>query len=462
MSEVEENEVEEKVEQVEEQVEPEQTEEQPPQPNPLFKTLFEIEDGQEGKKEEEVEEDVSIPMTLNEAMDDISEEPKDEEPEEVEPEEEEEVKAEEPQKAEPKKKKLRKVIDPEVPEASKPEMHFDQPEEDKYKEFKQTLLPEEKEVFELAVYASNNMDEFEGYDEKFKDFFTRSKAFLDKRIDDDPNYDPREDDSYNVFLEKNRPKFTASDAKKIEKKMWLEEAKADIRKELEPETAELKQKLKIAEKKPQVEQAKSNFRSMAQKVVIPKEYQETFESGGQEAISKFAQENPLEYEIMEKASKNLLTYGDTLTDIFMEATPLDQSDPIHKDLVDWVNNEQDNFIKGGQTEQDGRVFMRRERYFSLPENQRSQYYTWSDDDLLKILALRTQEQVHQAIAKQREVLEKSGYVRQEASAQVKKPKKPAKVAQKPLVVDTKPRQGDNLNRTTKKKANNAMLNVLGF
>ena len=445
--------------------------EKAPQPNPLFKTLFEIEEGIESQ-EEEKEEISRTPTTLNDVVEGLGE-PAEESTEEVgtqevEPTTDSSTGEEEPEKSEPKKKKLRKVIDPIVPEDIKPHINFEEEvKDDGDDEFSDTLLPEEKEVYDLAKYASKNMGEtYKGYDNKFKDFFTKSKAFLEKKIDDDPHYNPRDDDDYSTFIERNRPDLTPSDAKKIEKRMWIDEAKMEARKELEPETKKLRKKLEAAQNQPVVNQAKSNFRSMAEDVVIPQEYRETFEKGGSEAIAKFAEDNPLEYGIMDKAAQTLLTYGDALTDIFLKTQDLDEGNPVHKELIDWVNKEQDGYIKSGQTEQDGKMFMRRERYYAMPEDRRAEYYTWSDDDLLKILALRSQEQVNQAITQQRSYLEKSGYIKQarnpEASPAPAKVQERQQVAPKPPVVNTTPRPGNNLNPSKVKAQNNAMLNVLGF
>lgn len=460
-------------ENAEEAIEPIEVKAEEPQANPLFKTLFEIEEGEvDNSPEENVEEEKVIPMTLTEAVDtlDQPDDQEEEKPEEVETgtetgtEAETEIQAEAPGKSEPKqKKKLRKVVDPDIPEEMKPKLNFKEDEEVEVDEFASTLLPEEEEVYNLAKYASDNMgDKYKGYDNKFKDFFSKSKAFLDKRINDDPHYDPRDDDEYSTFIERNRPNFTPADAKSIERRMWIEDAKKEAREELAPETEKLRKKLEQAEKAPVAQQAKSAFRSMAQKVVIPEEYRETFETGGQEAISKFSKENPLEFDIMEKASSNLLTYGDALTDIFLQTTELNESNPVHKELIDWVNTEQDGFIKSGQTEQDGKMFMRRERYYNLPENNRSEYYTWSDDDLLKILALRTQEQVNAAIGKQREILKASGYTKEVAEQQVVQKVKQQEVTQKPPVVNATPRPGNNLNSNKPVRPNNAVMNVLGF
>jgi hypothetical protein len=265
---------------VEEQAEPKALD--APQDNPLFKTLFEIEEDQPSEVSEEEKEKEVTPMTLNEAVDELDQPTEQaEEPVEQTEQAEEVAEVSEPSKSEPKKKKLRKVVDPDIPEDIKPQLNLseDEPKEEE-DEFLNELLPEEQEVYSLAKYASKNMgDQYKGYDNKFKDFFTKSKAFLDKKINDDPHYSPSEDDDYATFIERNRPKLTQVDAKKIERSMWINEAKKEVRKELEPETEKLRQKLERAERAPAANQAKSAFRSMAQKVVIPEEFRETFEKG---------------------------------------------------------------------------------------------------------------------------------------------------------------------------------------
>jgi hypothetical protein len=432
-----------------------------PQDNPLFKTLFEIGEG-EAQTEAPKEEGREDPITLDEAVQELhqpSEEVPQEAPREASPQP--EMVSE--KKVEPKKKKLRKVVDPDVPDAVKNQPAFNlEPEQEEVDEFAETLMPEEREVYDIAKYASKNMGEqYKGYDSKFKDYFKKSKEYLDKKIESDPHFNPSTDEEYGSFIERNRPKLSASEAKKIERKMWVEEAKSEVRKELEPKTFELKRDLERAKMQPVVGQAQAQFRNMAQKVIIPKEYQEQFQKGGDKAIADFAKERPLEYGILEKGTRKLLNYGDTLTGIFLNTIDLNLNNPVHKELLDWVNVEQEGYINSGQTEQDGKMFMRRERYFALPEDQRSQYYTWSDDDVLKILALRVQEEVHGDLHHQKEILAKSGYVRQDAPLAAPAPA-PAPAPQKPPAINTTPRQGGTLTGSKPKSSDNAMLNVLGF
>lgn len=444
-----------------------------PQDNPLFKTLFEIGEGEEQEIEaEEPKEVARPPMTLSEA---VEEEDQPQEQAEAPEEKTEEPKAEteaEPEKAEPKKKRMRKVVDPDIPEDVKKQPAFnlreEDPEEEEDQEFLGSLMPEERDIYDIAKYASKNIgDKYKGMDGQFKTFFNKSKEYLDKRITEDPHFNPADDDEYAQFIQRNRPKLTPNEAKKIERTMWINEAKKEVRRELEPKTEALRKEMERSKLQPVANQAKVQFRQMAQKVVIPEEYRDTFEKGGEEAIKQFAQESPLEYEILENATQHLLTYGDTLTDIFLRTQDFDGSNKIHKDLMEWVDQEQNDFVQSGQTEKDGKVFMRRERYFAMPENQRSQYYTWTDDNLLQIFAYRMQEQVSGALQQHRQVLERSGYVKAQPQ-QHAQPAQPAPAPQAPAprpkapTINTTPRPGNALNNGKQKEGNNAMLNVLGF
>ena len=435
-----------------------------PQDNPLFKTLFEVGDevGEEDAPEAETEPDASVPMTLSEAVEDIGnpEEEVVEEIAEAAPESP-EAQPEEVEKGSPKKKKLRKVVDPEIPDDLKPTAEYNFSDEDE-EEVDPDLLPAEQEVYKMARYASRNMTEHQGLDKKFKDFFAKSKSYLDKRIEDDPHFDLEDDHEYGEFMDKNRPKVSQTELKKIEKTMWIDEAKREARKELVPEQEKLRKEIERSKKAPHVNHAKNSFRQMSQKVVIPSELNEKFSQPN--GIQEYQKENPLEFKIIEQATGELLSAGDTLTDILMSNVDLDTSNPVHKSLLEWVNTEQDSFINSGQTEQDGKLFMRRERFFTLPANKQSEYYTWSDDDLLKILALRSKEKVSAQLEHQRKILEESGYVKANQGTAQPEPTQPVAPQAQPVApkVPTTPRQGGVIKKATPEKQNNALLNVLGF
>jgi len=433
--------------------------------NALYKTLFDI--AEEATEEVEEKEQYRPPVDLNEAVA-VLDEPNDEPTEEVE----EEEKKEEPQKAEPKKKKLRKVVDPDIPEDVKKQPEYTQPEEVEYKvdsdeeEFMNDLIPEERVVYEKILYADKKIGgDYKGASKKFKDFVKKNKEYLEKKSSEDEYYDPASDENYKNFVNNNKPKFTRLDEDKVYREMILEEAEKRATKRTSNRIEELENQLKKQEYAPKVEQAKTQFRKVAQESVIPKEFHDVFVEGG-DAIKNFADSNPLEYKILEKNTSELLSLSDTLTEIFMDpTTQIDISgNEVHKYLNDWIQTEQDNFIKSGQTENEGKLYMRRERYYQLPESKRSEYYTWSDNDVLKLLAIRYSDKVKSELDSHRKMLEKAGYVRQSANPEPKEPQQKIapKQVTKPPVVNATPRQGSSVESKQAPKQTNALMSALGL
>ena len=88
------------------------------------------------------------------------------------------------------------------------------------------------------------MAEHKGLDKKFKTFFEKSKSFLDNKIKDDPSFDPEDDYEYKEFMEKNRPEVSPAELKKIEKSMWIKQAKEEAKRELMPEQEKFEKKWK--------------------------------------------------------------------------------------------------------------------------------------------------------------------------------------------------------------------------
>ena len=433
------------------------------QSNPLYKTLFDIAE----EVTEEVQEERGQVRNLSEAVD--AEEPVQEAvQEEAEPE------AVEPEKKEPKKKKLRKVVDPDVPDAVKKQPAFQHQEvEDHYidtedQEFMDSLIPEEKVVYEKILYADKKLGgEYKGKSKQFKSFLKKSKDYIEKKMSEDDFYDPSQDEQYTDFIKKNRPSFSRADEDKAYREMILEEAEKRTVRKTSDRIENLERQLQRYEVQPKVQQAKANFRKVAQETIIPDEYKKMLGEGKQEDIQKFSQENPFEYKILENFTQQLLTYSDALTDIFLDpSTQLDiENNPIHNELNQWIEKEQESFVQSGQTEQDGKIFMRRERYYSMPEDKRSEYYTWTDNDIMKILAIRYQNIVANALDQQKKQMEAAGYTKAQV-AQAPAPQQPRQVAQpqpKPPSVSATPRQGTTVDaKPANPKQQNALFGALGL
>jgi hypothetical protein len=464
VKEVESEEVESEVAEQQEEVAQEETQGES-SGNSLFDALFEA---AEPEPEPEPEEDLGKPMTLNEAMAELELESSEPEPEgeveaeEVEPEGEAETETEEPsasapQKKQPRKKKVKQVVDPDIEEESAPVQNYGFPEEDPDKAFKDTLLPEERDLYDLAKFASDHMEEYEGADTIMKEYFMKTQQYIAKRLQDDPGVDLSDDEEYATFIERNRPNFSQVDIKKVERERNVHEAMRRIEEKQAPEKERAKREQEKARKAPEVHKQKVEFRKYSMNA-IPEEFSESVKDD--ESIQKFAETNPLEFQIVNTLTTELHNTGDMLLDITQGMVQYDPSNAMHVKLLEWVNTEQENFIQSGQTQQDGKTFMRRERYYRLPESKRTQYYTWNDADLIAILTMRAKQRINQSLEQQRKLLEQSGYARQQQQPKVQPKPKVKRTA--PPKVSSAPRPGNTPNATPSQPQKSVFESVLGM
>jgi hypothetical protein len=274
-------------------------------------------------------------------------------------------------------------------------------------------------------------------DGNFLDYFKKSKEYVDKRLADDPFVELGDDDEYRKFIEQNRPKFTPQEAKKVEQEMFIAKAEERALEKMRPEVERLRREQELAQKKPVVAKKKSVFRAQSQNI-IPEDFRKKLEGGGDEAVKKLQESNPLEFQVMDQISSNLLSLADTFVDVTSGTIDYDESNTVHKQLLEWVQKEQDTYVEGGDTKKDGKTFMRRERFFTLPEDKRTEYFTWSDDDLLGIMTWRAKQQLDAMLAHQKQVLAQAGYVK---GGQPRPARQPAQAQQAPRVAPT-PREGN--------------------
>jgi hypothetical protein len=206
--------------------------------------------------------------------------------------------------------------------------------------------------------------------------------------------------------------------------MLLEKAEARAREKLKPEIERVRREQEKINLAPKVQQKKAQAVELV-KQIIPEDMRKVLEEEG--GVEKLAQTKPMEYAAIDAVTGRALASANLLVDITTGNVSYDPSNADHTALLDWVNQEQENFINSGQTHRDGKVFMRRERYFQLPENKRAEYYTWSDDDLLQVIAIRSQEAINVSIQRQQEML-KAYIGNQQPQAQQPKPQQPRQKA----------------------------------
>ena len=184
--------------------------------NPIFNALFKAVEKEE-PEEEEQEEEFTPPSSLQSALHDIEmgeDQPQQEEEATEEPQATEEVK-EAPKKRVARKKR---IVDPDF----KPQTKIP-PKPQSTNVDTSALNDAEKERYELAKWASSNVDGYKGKDAEYLQFFRNHKNYLEKRIKEDPDIDFQEDEDYKRFLAQNKVQFNANEVKEAKIQKQAEE-----------------------------------------------------------------------------------------------------------------------------------------------------------------------------------------------------------------------------------------------
>ena len=366
----------------------------------------------EEEDEEEPREPYTGPTSIHSAL---SDEVVEESQEQTQEEASQEVVEEEAPKPKAKTKVKRKIIDPQFDMPARTNAPVRKPVADPYVK---NLLPEEKEAYQISRWASQNVQGQQGLDKQYLDFFKKHKKFLD----DNSDYDLSDSEEYKKFLDQNKPKV---DLKKFEREMWTSEAEKRAIQKVQPELIKLRRQQDRIQGEPV---AKENVLK-AKKILfesIPDEAREVIKNSG---IKGLVEQNPIEAKIINDSLTNAQHMVNTFYDIVHNVSSYDEKDTSHQALSDFINKEQEKFIKSGRTVKGGKTFVRRERMPLVPKDQLDKYYTFSDDDIVNLIALRAKESMGGQIKNTRSALEKAGYVRNgvqvapQQSSQVQQPRK---------------------------------------
>ena len=413
--------------------------------NPIFNALFKA---VENDEPEEEQEEFVPPSSLQSALHDI-EQGDTGEAEEKKEEQVEQPAAEEEVKEAPKKRVARKkkIIDPDF----KPEVKKTlPPSPPKPQSDLSGLNPHEKSRYELAQWASQNMKGYQGKDTQYLQFFKDHKKYLDKRLQEDPDVDLNEDQDYLRFLQQNRPDFNVELVKEAK---TLKIAEENALKKLTPEIEKQQKELKRIKAEPAAKKAIASTQGLIAKSV-PSEIMTEFRNN-----PNFTKTHALEAKIVDRVLGDANAMAEAFHQIAGDLVDFDEKNPVHARLSQWIDKEQNAFIQTGKTKKNGKVFVRRERFPHIPANERQNYYTFSDNDLMKILAKRAGDSMKAQIDKSLKDLEASGFVRNGQPA----PKAQQPVVQQPTQrMNPSPRPGPSVDSKQSDPNENKVLSLLGL
>ena len=422
---------------VEENEQVEQTEEA--SDNKIFNALYNAAE----ETEEEPREEFKPPANIHSALHEIESEEPEAKTEEA-PEEQEKVV--DTKKPKPKHKVKRKIVDPEykqqpMPVASAPNQQIDP--------YVENLLPEEKEAYEIATWASRNDPEHKDLNAKYLKFFKAHNELLEKNKED---YEFSDSVEYKNFIKSQKPQVNL---KNIERNMWTAEAKNKAMQEMAPQLDQVRrEQLKIKGEpvaRAGMQKTKTDLIS-----AIPGNFAESLKKDG---VENFAKQNPLEAQIINKHLTSAQNMAGTFHQIVNDIEDYNESNPAHAALSRFIQDAQDKFIKTGRTQRNGKTFIRRERMPTVPAQDRGKYYTFSDEDVLSLIVRQAKHQIHENIDGMNKAIQKGGWKKEGvAPAQPSQPAPTASSMPKALT----PSKGVSAPAAGEVKQENPILNLLGL
>lgn len=284
-------------------------------------------------------------------------------------------------------------------------------------EWESNLVDEEKQLIEDAKEAEKHLPTRKGLTDQIKKFVKENQKYLDKHPEIES--DPDEKAAYDSWLKKNRPSLSETEQRTVSENRIA----ARVAQPFEAKTAKLEHELFIRDQEPIIRQQKEKIVSELNSSAMPTDIMEFAQKHGVEtARREFADELNVVNIIVNTASSD---YEELVRLATVNpgngrplATPaIDPSDPKsvqHTRLATIIEKVNDDFKSSAKEKEllrDGKWFVTRAEWNSLPANARGQYWTLTNKEIATRMLDWVKPAVGQAIKQNQEAMAARGYER---------------------------------------------------
>ena len=282
--------------------------------------------------------------------------------------------------------------------------------------FAKTLIDEERDEYELAVYASQQGDAHKSKPAEVLGFFRKVQQFLASN----PTVDPASQD-YQEFIDKNRPSWKPGERNRLNRKMIEDAAVKRVEEKLRSENTVEQQKtqakLREVEARPVVEKNLERFTGAIlgdrAAIGLPAEIEGISENVINDAKTmtpdQLAAAHPVEGPIV---AQHLVATRE-FEKLVSGAVDFDSNNQNHQFLVRFLDQQEGQFSKAPEENRvvEGRSWVPRAQMSELlvtdPARARK-HWTFSDDQVRKMLAFNA----HAATQSRVDSFSKSGFKRE--------------------------------------------------
>jgi hypothetical protein len=232
--------------------------------------------------------------------------------------------------------------------------------------------------------------------------------------------DPETDGDYQAWARANRPSVTARDYEQLR----IHRVKEAVSKEPNTELENVKHQLFERDERPKIKQEVDQIYSRLARESMPDEVKTEFDRlskdhGAPKAWEMVQSSHRLEVEITENVMNAAVADVELfkgLTRTSPSGRPLvkfDEGNPSHMRIHQMIGDTCQAFKElGGQSQvRDGKWFVTRDEWNSLPVDQRQNYWTFSNDELISVAMRGIKPVINKAIEAERKRMEARGFKR---------------------------------------------------
>jgi hypothetical protein len=339
--------------------------------------------------------------------------------------------------------------DPEVVVPEAKDVEPEKSSEPKQEEIEEdlSLSPEQEKRLQLASYAEENFSEHKGLAKKYKDFFIKQKAYIEQRLEEDPDVRLDETDhEYQKFLSRNRPKF--ENIEDVVEHRTRKKAKEEALSEITPELEKLKEEQRRQSIIPKVEKAKQDSLQSINEIIPSSMKDMIIEKGPEYAKDQ----DPVTFELVDRIITAHRDQVFAFHDITSGLVEFDRGNHNHVRLQAYLDN-----LQAGMPDRGGKKFVSIEEYDKLSAKDKQSAYTLTKEIAIEEMNKAAQRYINQEISALEDKLRKSGFVKTSQSA--------PSVTQSPTpkALKPQPRQGSPVTTQQPKKSEGiSVTSVLGF
>lgn len=286
---------------------------------------------------------------------------------------------------------------------------------------------DEDEINEVktAAFAEQRYpDKYKGYAAHVLDYIKKHKQIVRDLTSENQDGDMDENDpKYKAFVKANRPPVKGPERRKLERERTLEEAAQIAEARLSQRYRKVETELTQMKAAPAVEKSLNDYKSLL-KQVLPT-----------------STDDPLVESVVAEVSNLASEAAGEFLQLSAQLKPYDSRNNTHRWLADFIAEQGKLFAnsKDPATKRGNKTFIPRAEYNNLNPTDRAKHFTFSDEDVLQIVAVNAKAAAEFKIKEEQGRMEKFGYRRSAAPAVV-----PPKMVVPPVEPELSPRAGSGV------------------